>query len=208
MINLSRAVISRTSDGITLNDPDSPWLIHVTATAGPTRITRLTVESKNGDRGITSTRLAGLPVQQIMHVAAANMTATQHPGEAYYRMLAQPKPSGHRIWPDAHWNAVARVAEWAKETGRPGGASRAIADFWGVSERPTAYRWIARGRQRLFDMAAMKSLDALPSSIISDTSTPAGGFSIWNKVCCHLSPDTSRNNVYAQDKSAPIERRS
>lgn len=177
MINLSRAVISRTTNGITVDDPESPWLVHVTATPGPTRLTKLTVESKQADRGITATKLASLPVQQIMHVAAAHMTATEHPGEAYYRMLAQPKPSGHRTWPASHWNAVNRVASWARETGRPGGAARAVSDFWGVSERPTAYRWIAKA-QRLLAIADMKSLDALPSSSISATSTPAGGFSI------------------------------
>jgi len=148
MINLGRAQISRTENGITVDDPESPWLVYVAVGSGPTRITHITVESREGERGITATRLGTLPVQQLLHVAAAQLLDTSHPGEAYYRMLAAPKPPGSRHWPATHWVNVARVAQWATETKRPGGPAKAISDLWGVKTRPTAYRWLGQVRDR------------------------------------------------------------
>src|SRR5690349_6332565 len=88
---------------------------------------------------ITSTVLSLIPVRQIASVAASALAVE---GEAQYRMLAAPRPPGLRSWPPDHFQRVARVAAWARATGRTGGAAGAMAEFWGVHYR-TARRWIS-----------------------------------------------------------------
>lgn len=149
MINLKNAVVSRTTAGITIDDPACPWLIHLTASTGPTRITSLTVEPKAAaTTPVTAGRLAKLPTAQLLHVAALHMCDSTHPGEAYYRSLAAPLPQGQRAWPPSHWGNVATVAAWADDTGRPGGAQRAVADLWAVAYEPTARRWLKNAGHR------------------------------------------------------------
>jgi len=95
--------------------------------------------------------MARLPTAQLLHVAAAQLAAVArdaHPNEAWYRMLATPKPRGSRSWGDDHWDRVLIVHQWASDTGRRGGGAQAVADLWGVSVNPTAYRWLAEARAR------------------------------------------------------------
>lgn len=143
MLNVENAVVSRTSTGVTVDDPESPWIVRVTAAADPTRITSLTVKAKpGGTSSITAGGLARLPTPQLLHVAALHMLDSSHPGEAYYRMIATPKPDGARSWPPEHWDNVRTVAAWADNTDRPGGARQAIADLWAVTTEPTTRRWL------------------------------------------------------------------
>lgn len=149
--------MSRGGDrSVLFDDPAAPWLVRVWV--GTTRhrryrryITRLRIDVRPGGPPITAARLASLPTGQLLHVAAAQLAAAvpdSHPNEAWYRMLASPKPRGSRSWPDDHWDRVAQVFQWADDTGRPGGGAQAVADLWGVSVNPTAYRWLAEVRRR------------------------------------------------------------
>lgn len=147
MLNLQTATVSRTATGITIDDSASPWLIHVAAAPDPTRITSLTVEAKPGTATpVTNWRLAHLPTQQLLHVAALHILDDSHPNEAYYRALATPLPPRVRTRSPEHWSNVRTVAAWADDTGRPGGAQRAIADLWAVTYEPTARRWLKQAR--------------------------------------------------------------
>lgn len=147
MIDLTRASITRTSEGVTIDDPASPWTAHVTVAENPTRTTTLTLKARPGAPGITAARLARLPLAQIQHVAAAETLGADHPDDAWWRLLAQPKPAGARSWPAAHWTRVAAIGDWAAAAGLPGGAGAAVARAWGISLH-TAYRWLATARRR------------------------------------------------------------
>ena len=138
-MDVSRAQLSNLGDEVALVDPAFPWSVRVRLSEGADRpvVLGLTVESRDGS-AITSTALAQIPVRQIASVAAS---ALRGEGEAQYRMLASPRPPGVRSWPPDHFQRVARVAAWARRTGRPGGAAGAVAEFWGVHYR-TARRWL------------------------------------------------------------------
>lgn len=141
-MDVSRAQLSNLMDTVVLDDPAFPWRIQVRLCPDSDRpeITQLIVWSRDTDpQPITSSVLAQIPVRQIAGVAAS---ALRGEGEAHYRMLARPRPRGSRSWPADHFARVNRVARWARETGRPGGAAGAVAEFWGVHYR-TARRWIA-----------------------------------------------------------------
>lgn len=138
-MDVSRAQLSNLRDEVVLVDPAFPWTVRVRLSEDADRpvVLGLTVESRTG-QAITSTALAQIPVRQIASVAAS---ALRGEGEAQYRMLASPRPPGIRSWPPDHFQRVARVAAWARRTGRPGGAAGAVAEFWGVHYR-TARRWL------------------------------------------------------------------
>lgn len=141
---------------VLFDDPSSPWTLRVwVGRAGRRRyITRLRVDVRSGDAPITAARLARLPTAQLLHVASAQLASTKpdgHPNEAWYRMLATPKPRGSRSWPAEHWDRVLEVHRWAEETSRPGGGAQAVAHLWGVAVNPTAYRWLAEARRRRGD---------------------------------------------------------
>lgn len=140
-MDVSRAQIANKGDEVELFEPTWPWTIRVQMAPNSEQpeIIRLTVDSRNCEP-ITATSLAQLPLRQIARVAASELAGA---GEAQYRMLARPRPSGERSWPDDHYQRVARVASWARSTGRPGGAAGAVAEFWGVHYR-TARRWLSR----------------------------------------------------------------
>jgi hypothetical protein len=138
-MDVSRAQLSNLRDEVALVDPEFPWSVRVRLSEDADRpvVLGLTVESRDGS-AITSTALAQIPVRQLASVAAS---ALRGEGEAQYRMLASPRPHGVRSWPPDHFQRVARVAAWARRTGRPGGAAGAVAEFWGVHYR-TARRWL------------------------------------------------------------------
>lgn len=138
-MDVSRAQLSNLGDEVALVDPAFPWSVRVRLSEDADRpvVLGLTVESRDGS-AITSTALAQIPVRQLASVAAS---ALRGEGEAQYRMLASPRPPGVRSWPPDHFQRVARVAAWARRTGRPGGAAGAVAEFWGVHYR-TARRWL------------------------------------------------------------------
>lgn len=138
-MDVSRAQLSNLGEEIELVDPAFPWTVRVRLSEDADRpvVLGLTVTARNGD-AITSTALAQIPVRQLASVAAS---ALRGEGEAQYRMLARPRPTGSRSWPPDHFQRVQRVASWARQTGRPGGAAGAVAEFWGVHYR-TARRWL------------------------------------------------------------------
>ena len=139
-MDVSRAQLSNRADRIELVDPAFPWTVRVRLSEDAERpaVIGLEIEARYG-QPITSTVLSQVPVRQIASVAAS---AIRGEGEAQYRMLARPRPQGSRSWPTDHFLRVARVAAWARATGRPGGAAGAVAQFWGVHYR-TARRWIS-----------------------------------------------------------------
>lgn len=156
-LDVDRARISRTRDqSVLFDDPDSPWLVRVWV--GTTRrrryrsyISRLRIDVRPGGPPVTAARLASLPTGQLLHVAAAQLASAvpdSHPNEAWYRMLAAPKPRGSRSWPTDHWDRVLQVHRWAEDTNRPGGGAQAVADLWSIAVNPTAYRWLATARRR------------------------------------------------------------
>ena len=145
-MDVSSAQLSNLGDEVVLVDPAFPWTVRVRLSKDADRpvVLGLTVEAREVDGrdgpAITSTALAQVPVRQLASVAAS---ALKGEGQAQYRMLARPRPQGSRSWPPDHFQRVARVAAWARQTGRPGGAAGAVAEFWGVHYR-TARRWLQR----------------------------------------------------------------
>lgn len=145
-MDVSRAQLSNLGDEVELVDPGFPWTVRVQLSEDADRpvVLGMTIVARpeEGEEAapLTSTVLAQVPVRQIASVAAS---ALRGEGEAQYRMLAAPRPPGVRSWPEDHFERVGRVAAWARQTGRPGGAAGAVAEFWGVHYR-TARRWISR----------------------------------------------------------------
>jgi hypothetical protein len=140
-MDVSKAQLSNLGNEVVLVDPSWPWTVRVRMSEDSEwpAVLALSVEAR-GDQDITSSTLAQIPVRQIAQVAAS---ALRGEGEAQYRMLASPRPRGRRGWPPDHFQRVARVAAWARATGRPGGAAGAVSEFWNVHYR-TARRWLAR----------------------------------------------------------------
>lgn len=148
LLDLDRAQITRESDGtVRVDDPEGTVAVgvRVDTSAGPARLIRLTVEVRTPAVRLSAAGLARLPIAQLVHLAAATMGGG-YPDEPYYRQLARPKPRGQRGWDSGHWSRVLAVWEWAETVGRPGGGAQAVADFWGISRDPTAYRWLAVAR--------------------------------------------------------------
>lgn len=139
-MDVSRAQLSNTGEMVQFVDPEFPWTVDVylSQNADRPQVRGLVVWAREDGGPITSTVLAQIPVRQLSSVAAS---ALRGEGEAQYRMLARPRPAGSRGWPPDHFQRVARVAAWARQTGRPGGAAGAVAEFWGVHYR-TARRWL------------------------------------------------------------------
>lgn len=140
-MDVSRAQVSNLGDAVALVDPAFPWevLVRLSPSAERPEVLEMSIVADPADpKPITSSVLAQIPVRQIASVAAS---ALKGEGDAQYRMLATPRPSGSRGWPPDHFQRVARVASWARETGRPGGAAGAVSEFWGVHYR-TARRWL------------------------------------------------------------------
>lgn len=151
LLDADRAAISRTADGaVVVDDPASPWLVHVWITDDDGRacISRIQIEARGEPVCVTAARLGRLPTAQILQVAAAEVLGDGHDGEMFYRLLAAPRGRGERGWGADHYARVLAVHEWAVRTGRPGGGAQAVADLWGVAKNPTAWRWLAEARRR------------------------------------------------------------
>lgn len=149
LVDLSRAQITRRGDGsIVISDPESTLVIAATVDASrtPRRIVELTISARTPEARITAAALSRLPIHQICHIAAIG---DMFPNEVLFRCEVTPRPSGTRKWDDRHWQQVLDVYAWGKRAKRPGGGAQAVADIWGVSRNPTAYRWIARARRLL-----------------------------------------------------------
>lgn len=143
LLNPANAQLTMDSDGsITLDDPDSPLLVTVRLDANH-RLSHLSITARHPTGRITSAGLSRLPLAQIQRLAVAVKTIA--PDTTWWTATASLKPLGSRSWGNNHWEHVLAVAEWA--TNRPGGPAKAIADLWGVSLRPTAYRWLATARR-------------------------------------------------------------
>lgn len=141
---------------ITIDDPGSPLLVTVQLD-DHSRICHLAISTRHPTGRITQAALSRLPIPQIQRLAAAIRTIT--PDEAWWTAAASLKPVGSRCWPDDHWDHVLAVATWARSTRRPGGPAAAVADLWGVTKRPTAYRWLAHAAHR----ATLPDHDGIPS---------------------------------------------
>lgn len=142
-MDVARAQLSNLGDAVSLVDPGFPWEVTVRLAEDSDRPEVIEMSLSPIDpehpESLTSTALAQIPVRQLASVAASALAGE---GEAQYRMLASPRSPGVRSWPQDHFQRVARVAAWARRTGRPGGAAGAVAEFWGVHYR-TARRWIS-----------------------------------------------------------------
>lgn len=129
----------------TFDDPAAPWVLRMWTDRTPTgrsTITRLLLDARTPQIGITAVGMARLPTAQMLHIA---VTTTQA-DDVYYRMLARPKTGGRRGDVD-HWHRVLTVWQWGEDTRGCGGGVRAIADMWGVAYRPTAFRWHLEARK-------------------------------------------------------------
>lgn len=151
VLDVDRAQITRGPDGtVRVEDPRCPLSVQVRVElrGGRPHLAHLAVDTRTPEARISARALSRLPVRQLILLAAAR-GGTAHPNEALYRSLARPRPRGQRHWDDGHWERVMTVYDWACETGRPGGGWQAVADMWGVSRNPTAYRWVAQARRRV-----------------------------------------------------------
>ncbi len=144
-MDVSKAQLTNSGNMVQLVDPSFPWTVDVYLSEGTERpeVRGLVVWARPDESDhaepITSAVLGQLPMRLLASVAASALAGE---GEAQYRMLARPRPPGQRSWPADHFTRVARVASWARSTGRPGGAAGAVAEFWGVHYR-TARRWLS-----------------------------------------------------------------
>lgn len=144
MIDLSRAAIALTDDGVTIDDPGSPWLLsagRVDVRDGRPQLVNLQVTARDGAPSVTAPRLGKLPLRTITRLIAAVQLGAQHPNESHYRMLAADTTTGD------HHRRVLTVHDWAVVTKRPGGGAGTVAEFWQVTQR-TAYRWLADARRQ------------------------------------------------------------
>lgn len=143
-MDVSRAQLSNAGNSVILVDPRWPYTVTVQMFPNSDRpeISKLEILARDG-QPITGEVLSQLPIRQLSRVCAS---ALMGEGEAQYRMLARPRPPGERGWPKDHYQRVARVAAWARATGRPGGGAGTVAEFWGVHYR-TARRWLSRHHQ-------------------------------------------------------------
>lgn len=140
-MDVSKAQLSNAGNAVILVDPAWPFTLSVEMwpNSDHPEISKLEIRARD-DEPITGEVLSQIPIRQIARVCAS---ALMGEGEAQYRMLARPRPKGSRSWPEDHYQRVAKVASWARATGRRGGAAGAVAEFWGVHYR-TARRWLSR----------------------------------------------------------------
>lgn len=145
LLDLDSAQLSIDPTGaVTVDDPGSPLLITIQLDQDG-RISTLTITARHPTARINQASISRLPITQMQRLAATLTTAA--PDETWWTASAALKPAA-RVWPDDHWTRVLAVCAWARKTRRPGGAAQAIADLWGVTRNPTAYRWIRKARNR------------------------------------------------------------
>lgn len=146
LVNLAEAQVTRGSDGLWIDDPDSPYLIRVRGENDPPgRIVELTISLRNPPGSITAAALGRLPIQQLRNM----VVSSAHPNELFHRARVTPKLVGQRSWGEGHWREVMDVVEWASQSKRPGGPAQAVSDLWYVTRSPTAYRWIREAKRYL-----------------------------------------------------------
>ena len=99
-MDVSRAQVTNLGDEVVLAEYGWPFTVRVQLYPNAERpeVRRLVIEERTG-LPITGTVLAQLPMQQIAQVAASLLAGE---GEAQYRMLARPRPTGQRSWPADH----------------------------------------------------------------------------------------------------------
>lgn len=155
---LAAAQVSTTPDGaVVFDDPAAPWRIKVWPgmSAGRPIVASFLIVPRDPHQPvpITTSRMTRLPLAAMARIAASLTTPTGQANEVYYRLLAVPKPSGARSWPDDHWTRVLTVFDQAATAA--GGSARAgrlaVAQAWAVSERTTVKRWLAEARRRARD---------------------------------------------------------
>lgn len=157
LVNLADAQVTRSADGVVVDDPGSPYLLRVRG--GETgRIVELTISLRNPSGSITAAALGRLPVQQLRHL----VSGAAHPNDQIHRAVITPKQPGQRSWGMDHWREVLDVVDWAIQSKRPGGPAQAVADMWHVAKAPTAHRWIRQAK----------------SAVMPSTSTPPGKSSV------------------------------
>lgn len=108
------------------------------------RVVTISIGATHGG-SVTRATMDRIPIGQLTRIATAILVSGI--SDAMIISMVCPQHDGQRSWPDEHWRNVLKVIEWAERTRRPGGPTQAIADLWGVTRRPTAYRWLKRARQ-------------------------------------------------------------
>lgn len=142
LVDPAAAQITLQSTGlIAIDDPESPVLVEISIDEH-NRINKMIITSRHPSARITAATVRRIPLAALQRIAISMRTAP--PEETWWHSDAAVKHG--RSWSADHWHRVLQAAEWARETGRPGGPAQAIADLWGVSRRPTAYRWLSRAR--------------------------------------------------------------
>jgi hypothetical protein len=142
-LEISRSSIHRDGTGkLTILDPESS-IVLVVEPAGDD-IRSLTVIPKEGYK-LTASALGRIPISQLRRL----VRQSTHPNDLVWKHSITQRKLGERSWPATHWNEVMSVANWAKDTKRPGGAAKAIMDLWGVS-LPTARRWMRQCRSESY----------------------------------------------------------
>jgi hypothetical protein len=153
-IDAAQAANYRTDDGMVMfAAPHDPWAVGLAVEFedGRASISSLRVDVRDPRAAVTAARLAALPLAHLLHVAAVARTPGVYPNEAYYRMLARPKPAGRRRWDEGHWGRVLAIHQWGREVEWPGGPRQAVANLYGVSLDPTVNRWLSHARRRAAD---------------------------------------------------------
>lgn len=148
-MNVLRATIGNGPDGsVIIDDPEAPYVVRLWLTAedGHTYISSIRVDVRS--EPISAARLGRLPIEAMLDVVSDRRRMTGHANEALYGLLTRGPRPGAAGRPEDHWGLVLEIYEWARETNRPGGPARAVADMWGVQVDPTVYRWLAETRRR------------------------------------------------------------
>jgi hypothetical protein len=164
LINPAAAQLSLHSNGhVLVDDPDAPLLAEI-GLNDRGRIDTLIITCRHPTGRITAATIRRIPIGELHRLAVAMRTAgLQH--ETWWRADAIVKHG--RSWDDDHWRRVLAAAAWAERIGRPGGATQAIADLWGVTRRPTAYRWLVYARS--LPGASSPSVSAAPTGLTEVT---------------------------------------
>lgn len=145
IIDMSRATVSRDGKGaIMISQVDAPIAVVVRVESG--EITSMTIVPRGGHQ-LTATGLGRIPLGAIRRL----VRMSRHPNDLIWQHSVTQRECGERSWPEDHWLEVHEVYLWARRTKRPGGATGAIADLWGVSRYPTAKRWINETLRRVRD---------------------------------------------------------
>lgn len=149
LMQMTSAQVGFTADGaVTFADPGAPLTVRVWTDPDRLGIRRIRVDARPGAPRLTAAALGRLPVAAMLRVArSGHQAGTGHPNDMLIQLYADQRPG--RSWDDDHWGRVLDVYTWAETSNRPGGGVQAIADMWGVTIDPTAYRWLREARRRV-----------------------------------------------------------